>query len=479
MNVHDLLAMGPWIVLGATAVVVLCSIAVRRSHGLTVGISIVGLALAALDMIPAARYLPREVTPFLVLDTYSFFYLGLMVFASLVVTLLAYGYFARRSVEREEFYVLLLLATLGSATLVASDHFMSFFLGLELLSVALYPLISYFRTNERGIEAGIKYLVLAGASSAMLLFGMALLYGELGTMRFSTIAAQLSRRSFNDPFVSVGLGLLLVGFGFKLAVAPFHIWTPDVYQGAPAPVSGFVATASKGAMLAFVLRFFGAIGFSDRPALIWTLAILAVVSMFAGNLLALLQTNVKRLLAYSSVAHMGYMLVPVIAGGALAAEAVAFYLLAYFVAILSAFTILGTLTGTDREAEDIEDYHGLFWRRPPIAFVFTASLLSLAGIPLTAGFIAKFYVLSAGVKAAWWVLVLTLAINSALGLYYYLRLVVVMLRPQENLEPQAATAEGMSWSPVVLLAAMAVLLVWLGVLPATFQQIIHTAIPSP
>ena len=335
----------------------------------------------------------------------------------------------------EEYYLLLVLAATGAAGLAASVHFASFFLSLELLSVSLYALVAYQRTDPLGIEAGVKYLILAGASAAVLLFGLALVYADLGTLEFVRLTAAAVGHACG-PLTLAGLGLILVGIGFKLSLAPFHLWAPDVYQGAPAPITAFVATVSKGAVFALLLRLFASFDVQESDALVIVFTLLAMVSMFVGNWLALMQTNVKRLLAYSSIAHMGYLLVAFLASGPWAAAAVMFYLAAYFITTLGAFGVVSVLSTRDREATALEDYQGLAWRRPWVAGVFALMLLSLAGIPLTAGFVGKFYILAAGIRSTLWLLVVTLVINSAIGLYYYLRVLITLFRPPVESAPQ-------------------------------------------
>src|SRR5665213_627364 len=280
--------------------------AVHRSHLLALVLTLLGLASAFCSVFFVHF---RQVTALLIIDSYALFFMGLIVAASFAVALLAYGYLAAREGNREEFYVLILVATLGAMVLAASTHFVSFFLGLEILSVALYALISYLHGRALPVEAGIKYLVLAAASAAFLLFGIALLYADLGTMDFARIAQLLATQAdLNPTLLLPGVALIVTGIGFKLALVPFHMWTPDVYEGAPAPVTAFVATVSKGAMFALLLRYFHQSGVRSFSPVFLAISIIAVASMFAGNLLALLQNNVKRILAYSSIAHMGCLL---------------------------------------------------------------------------------------------------------------------------------------------------------------------------
>jgi NADH-quinone oxidoreductase subunit N len=342
------------------------------------------------------------------------------------------------------------------------------------LSVSLYALISYPRTRQQSVEAGIKYLVLAATSAAFLLFGMALVYAELGTLSFAGLGATVT--STPDRVVALtGIGLIIVGFGFKLALVPFHLWTPDVYQGAPAPVTAFVATVSKGAMFALLLRYFTVVDLRSHHALVVVFSMLAIASMVVGNLLALLQNNVKRLLAYSSIAHLGYLLVAFLASGALAVTAVTFYLVAYFVTTLGGFGVVTVLSTGEREAESLEDYRGLLVRRPWLAALFTAMLLSLAGIPLTAGFVGKFYLTVAAGGAALWPLLVVMMVTSGIGLFYYLRIIVTMC-----MEPAAEPTAGIGVPRVpllagVTLAALSVALVWLGVYPAPIIRLIRVA----
>src|SRR5208337_4887914 len=345
MNATDALALLPLLLLAGTAVVVMLGIAVKRSHELTMGLALAGLAASFLSIFAVARLVPRQVTSLLLIDGYALFYLGLIVASATAVAVLSYQYFAKHDGQHEELYLLLVLATLGCAVLVTSIHFASFLLGLEILSVSLYGMVAYFTLRGQALEAGIKYLILASASAAFLLFGMALIYADTGTMAFSSIA-DLSVGKSNLALLLPGIALTVTGIGFKLGVVPFHLWTPDVYQGAPAPVAAFVATTSKSAMVALLLRYFYLSGALQYRAVFLVFAIIAIASMCVGNLLALQQTNVKRILAYSSIAHFGYILVAFLAGTTMAIGAVGFYLVAYTVTLLAAFGVVTVLSGS-------------------------------------------------------------------------------------------------------------------------------------
>jgi NADH-quinone oxidoreductase subunit N len=417
---------------------------------------------------------PRHVTPLFVIDRYALFYMGLIFAAGIAVLLLSYGYLAARHERPEEFYLLVLVATLGAAALVASDHFASFFLGLETLSISLLGLIAYPRDQEKPLEAGVKYLILAGLSSAFLLFGMALVYARLGSMEFARIAALRSANDVPpDLYWLTGLALIFTGIGFKLSLVPFHMWAPDVYEGAPAPVAAFVAVVSKGAMFALLLRYFVTASADSFGPVPMAIEIVAVASILVGNLLALLQNNLKRILAYSSIAHLGYLLVAFLAGGALRIEAVTYYLVAYAVMTIGAFGIITVLSASNAaaEVEDLDAYRGLIWRRPWLGGVFAAMLLSLAGIPLTMGFIGKFYAIAGGISAAMWPAVIALIVGSVIGLFYYLRVIVAICTPA----PEGATAYA-GTVPMVggaTLVALTLMLFGLGVYPTPLVHLIQ------
>lgn len=475
MSSNDFLSIVPLFILTSAAILILFSIAVKRNHKVIYIITCVSLAA---DFAYLALYKAEAkwvIEPLFVFDGFATFNTGLILLTALACTMISYAYFEQREERKEEYYILLILATLGAVTLVISKHFISLFLGLEILSVSLYSMIAYLRQRERSDEAGIKYLILAAFSSAFLLFGMALVYATTGTMEFAEIGKYLESAGSLSIILYAGFGMMIVGVGFKLSVVPFHMWAADVYEGAPAPVTAFIATVSKGGMIAFLVRFFEQVDGSRYQSLVLSFTVIAIASMFIGNFLALRQSNVKRLLAYSSISHIGYLLVAFLAGGKLGAEAVSFYLVAYFVTTTGAFGVLATLSDKDRDAEQVEDYRGLYWRRPLTAAIFTAMLLSLAGIPLTAGFIGKFYLVAAGVNAHKWLLVIMLAVNSALGLYYYIKIIATMFEqkeagveePDDQLHPSIYIVSG------VTMGLLTILLVWIGVAPGTVMHEIN------
>ncbi len=474
MTRAELITLTPMTLLAGAAVALLLLIAMRRHHTTAFGVAMAGLMSALLTLPLSARMGQRQVTVLLVFDRYALFYIGLLIIAAVAVAVLAHGYLDAREVDPEEFYLLLLLATLGGTVLVVARHFAALFLGLEVLTVSLYTLIAYPQVRHGHIEAGLKYLVLAAASAAFLLFGMALVYAEAGTMEFPRIAAaRAGLDTAAHRVLLAGLGMVVVGIGFKLAVVPFHLWTPDVYEGAPAPVAGFIATVSKGAMLALLLRLSTAIDLNADAALYWGFVVIAVASMLVGNLLALLQGNVKRILAYSSIAHLGFLLVPYLAGGNLARTALTFYLVVYFAASLTAFGVVSVLSPPARDADNLADYEGLYARRPWLAGAFTAALLSLAGIPFLAGFVGKVYLVAAGAEAGLWLPVIVLIVASVVGLFYYLRIVSAMYVAAPPAAEVPALVRSRGRAGAALLAVLTLLMIGLGVYPGPLIDLIE------
>ncbi len=460
----------PLIIVLLTPLVGMLVIAIKRNHFSVMFLSVLGLAVA-LAWIPSVRLIPiTRIGSLLIIDNYALFYFSIIFMAAILIIIASYAYLEKRFTgNKEEYYLLIVSATLGSAILAASSHFASFFLGLEILSVSLYALIAYLRQTSEGIEAAIKYLILAAVSSAFLVFGMALVYSQAGSMSFSGVMVFLSQAGRYNLVLISGLAMMLIGFGFKMALVPFHFWSPDVYQGAPAPVSAFIASVSKGGILALLFRFFAQYDIVQSKPLFLIFAGLAVLSMFGGNLLALLQKNVKRLLAYSSIAHFGYILVAFMAGNHNAdfsgVDAATFYIVSYFVTIIGAFIVVGILSDKEREAFARSDFRGMYWKHPWLSVAFSAMLFSLAGIPLTAGFMGKYYILASGIGSGIWWLVIVLIINSAIGVYYYLRVVVEMFSPATEGETSLQNSAKIGLMSGVVLTLLTLALIWLGVYP--------------
>lgn len=406
---------------------------------------------------------------------------ALFLIAAVVTSMLSYSYVEERVRDREEFHLLLLMATFGGMVMAAAAHFAVFLLGLEILSISLYAMIAYPERQHPPLEAAIKYLVLSGVASTSLLFGMALIFAATGSLAFegaTWASASSSRGGQGEVFYLMGQAMIWTGLAFKLSLVPFHMWTPDVYQGAPAPVTGFIATVGKGSVVAMLFHYAIDTGFLrsefSSEQLVVAISVIAVLSMLAGNFLALLQNSLKRLLAYSSIAHLGYLLIAVIltveGDSGLAIETILLYLTAYFLMSLVAFGTITVLSlgREDGDMDSLEEYAGLLWRHPVLAAALIAAALSLAGIPLTVGFIAKFYLLYAGIEGALWILVWALVIGSAIGIYYYLRVIFSMVRSVGATRDQ----RGLPWESVGTIAVMGATLIVFGIYPTPLIDVI-------
>ena len=463
----DFLCLTPLMIIAGAPVLMMLTVAFTRNYKVIYGFSLSAFIIAFLSLFFVLPAIPCRISTLFIFDQYSILFSGIIILASLLVTLLSYDYLLFQESEKEEYFIILFIASLGSLLLVAASNFVTLFLGLEMLSISLYVLIAYRRSRDHCIEAGVKYLILASVSSAFLLFGMGLIYVNTGSLEFDKIVPSLSSADHSAPLLLTGFGMMMVGIGFKLALVPFHMWTPDVYQGAPVPVTTYIATISKGAVMALLLRFFFAIRGFQNPGFILIITILAILSMFVGNLLALRQQNVKRILAYSSIANMGYLLVTLLIGNETGIHAAIFYIVSYIITSLGAFGVITLISDQQNDADKLEDYKGLFWKRPWVAIVFTLSLLSLAGIPLTTGFIAKFYIVYTGINSGLWLLVISLIINSVIGLYYYLRVITALFSPANEEKLPAISLAGH-----LVLGIVAVGILWLGVNPEGFLSLI-------
>jgi NADH-quinone oxidoreductase subunit N len=351
-----------------------------------------------------------------------------VIFGALMLS----AYLVRMNADGPELYALLLTSAIGALVMVSANELIVLFLGLEILSLSLYLLAASNRDREQSQEAGLKYFILGGFSSAFFLYGVALIFGSTGSTKISGIGEVLSGSisvANTDAMLLVGIGMLLVGLGFKVSAAPFHVWTPDVYEGAPTPVTAFMASAGKVAAFAALIRIL-TVGLEQRVddwrPVVWALAILTV---FAGSILAVVQTNVKRMLAYSSISHAGFILVGVEAAGHVGGDGIATsmnYLAIYTVLVMGSFAIVLALSGNTDGETSLSDFKGLAKRRPALALAFTVLLFAQAGVPLTAGFVAKFAVIKSAVEAHSYVLAIAAMVAAVIGAYLYLRIAVSM-----------------------------------------------------
>lgn len=482
ITLSDLLPLMPLLLVTGTAVVAMTVVGIKRHYTLTVLVTITGLLIATIVAAMMMSFTNQQVTPLLIIDQYSLFFTVVTCASAMFIAILSYPYLQNLQDQREEYYLLLGVATIGAVVMVSSNHFVSTILGLETLSMSLYGMVAYpvhvKDSAKFPLEASVKYLVLSAAASGFMLFGMALVYAQTGTLAFSSVVELVNGETegLGAGFSIIALLMIIAGMAFKLSLAPFHMWTPDVYEGSPIPATTYLATIGKAGMFVVLLRFIEASDALEFEGVVLVLSLLAVASILAGNLLALLQENIKRILAYSSIAHMGYVLIAIIASfyveGSISIEAVTFYLLAYMIMSLGAFGVASVISSSESERDHIDDYGGLFWRSPLLALVFTGMLLSLAGIPLTVGFIGKFYLFFAGVEAALWMLLGALIIGSGIGLYYYLRIVYRMVLKADDTAPLVSNGAA-SLSAYGVLALLFVLLLVLGVYPAPVMNLIE------
>ncbi|UQY43000.1 NADH-quinone oxidoreductase subunit NuoN [Erwinia sp. PK3-005] len=478
---QQLIALLPLLIVGLTVVVVMLSIAWRRNHFANATLTVIGLNLALLSLWFVGQAGPMDVTPLLRVDGFSMFYTGLVMLASLATCTFAYPWLQGFSDNCDEFYLLVLIAALGGVVLASANHMASLFIGVELLSLPLFGLIGYAFRQKRSLEAALKYTILSAAASSFLLFGIALVYADSGSLSFVELGKNLSDSVLHQPLMLLGLGMMIIGLGFKLSLVPFHLWTPDVYQGAPAPVSTFLATASKIAIFGALMRLFIYAPATDSEAVRNVLAIIAVVSILFGNLLAISQSNIKRLLGYSSISHLGYLLVALIAvqSHEMSLETAGVYLAGYLFSSIGAFGVVSLMSSPYRgpDAESLYSYRGLFWHRPVLAAVMTVMMLSLAGIPLTLGFIGKFYVIALGVNASLWWLTGAVVLGSAIGLYYYLRVTVSLYLSPPELHTRDTPANWAFTAGGIVVLISAVLVLLLGIYPQPLISLVQMAQP--
>ncbi len=367
-------------------------------------------------------------------DNFALFFEVLFASLGILTVALSHSYLKRRGLLESEFHLLVMAAVIGMMVLASATSLVTVFLGLETLSIALYIMCGYARTESRSQEAAAKYLLVGGFASAFVLYGMALVYGGSGTTVIPEIAKNLASSATGNPLLLLGILLMGVGFAFKVSAAPFHMWTPDVYQGAPLPVTAFMSVGTKAAAFAMIIRVFA--GGLPHLAPEWQtlLAFVAATSMIAGNLMAIVQTSLKRLLAYSGVAQAGYMLIGVIAGGQNGLAAVLYYLFVYMFMNFGAFAVITMLTDADGERDSFGDLEGLGRRNWLLAGAMTVFMLSLAGFPPSVGFFGKLFLFTAGVGAGYTWLVVLAVLMSVVSVFYYIRVLIPIWTPSPRLE---------------------------------------------
>ena len=467
----------PEIIITSSAVITLLLAAFGRRESVGALTGAVALTGAGLAMIFTCTLWDGSASIFnnlYTIDNFGTFFKGLALIVSLLVTLLSLRYVEREEIVKGEYYSLLLFGVLGMMIMVSSTHFITIFIGLEVMSIAIYVLCGLLSGNPRSVEASLKYFLLGAFATAFLLYGMALIYATTGSLDIREIADYVASGNFKQtPMFMIGLAMLIVGFGFKTASVPFHMWTPDVYQGAPTSITAYMATGVKAAAFGAFLRVFYTaflpfIG--EWSGILW---LIAVATMTLGNITALVQDDVKRMLAYSSIAHAGYILIAFVIGDQFSSSGILFYVLVYTFMNIGAFTVVILLGQKDRENTGIESYAGLAGRHPLIALSMAIFLLSLAGMPPLAGFMGKFYILSAAIKAKYYWLAVIGVLNSVVAVYYYLRVIMAMYFREPSGELQRPDFSP-AYSIVIVISVWA--LFHMGLFPRDFLLIARKSI---
>ncbi|MBI3948954.1 MAG: NADH-quinone oxidoreductase subunit N [Acidobacteria bacterium] len=442
-------AIMPEIVLGLAGIVLMLMEAFAPGRGkVRAGIiSLVGLAVALVATLRLWGMPPQTAfAGMIIIDGFRLLFTLIVIVATALSVLLSWNFLDEERIEPTEYFALIMFCAVGMTLLTTSHDLIMVFLGIETVTISTYVLAGYRRDDVRSTEAALKYFILGSFSSAFLLYGIALVYGACRTTNLAGIQAVLSQ-PMNDPeraLMLAGAAMLLIGFGFKVTAVPFHFWTPDVYEGAPTPVTAFLSAGPKAAGFAAFLRVFslvfgmpfsaGSAGSGLQAHWVAALAAMAILTMTMGNLIAISQTNIKRMLAYSSIAHAGYVLLGIVARDW---RAVAFYMLAYTVMNLGAFAVVALIARRQDERVLIEDYNGLGFRQPGLSFPLTVFLISLTGMPGTAGFVGKFWLFKSAWEAGFKVLVIAAVINTVVAAYYYLYVVIVMFfrESKKEIEP--------------------------------------------
>jgi len=468
ISLRDALLILPEIVLAVWASVILTvDLFVERSkssHRLMLVLALIGVFMAMIATLTLAGQNTTAFYGTVLVDSFSVFFKVIFLLAAGLVLLSSESLVERVGENAAEFCGLILFCTAGLMFMASGFELMTVYLGLELSSLSLAFLAAWNKRELRSSEAGLKYFVLSAVSSGILLFGMALLYGATGSTRLTEIGRLLTTPQA-QPAAMLAMSMLVAGFGFKIAVVPFQMWTPDVYEGAPTPITAFLSVASKAAGFAVVMRIFDVALGAGAIQAAWTdlFVVLSLVTMTVGNLAALLQSNLKRMLAYSSIAHVGYMLMGLAAASVSGLSSVIFYLLVYAFTNIGAFVVI-VVMARYVEGEDLSQYAGLARRAPMLSAILTLCLLSLAGLPPLAGFFSKLYLFWAAAQAGLYITVVWGVLNSAISLYYYARVIRVMyLR-----EPASETRVQIGLAPAVSLAAAAIGVLVIGILSEPF-----------
>jgi len=469
-------AIGPELILSLTAMaLLLINVLVKKgAKGAIPYLSLAGIVLALLLCVSLWGKAEYAFNRMVVVDNYSLFFKIIFLITTGLTVLMSIRFLQTEEFDYGEYYVLVLFAAVGMMLMASAADLIIIFLGLETFSLAVYVLAGFFRTQPKSNEASLKYFLLGAFSTGFLLYGIALIYGATGTTNLKGIYEFVRNiHLLTDPLLLIGMGLLIVGFGFKVASVPFHMWTPDVYEGAPTSITAFMSVGPKAAGFAAFLRVFLYALSSLQTDWVWILWVLAVLTMTLGNVVAIAQKNIKRMLAYSSIAHAGYILVAMVAASEWGTASVLYYILAYTFMNLGAFGVVILYGRKGEENINIGDYSGMASKYPLLAAAMAIFMFSLAGIPPTAGFVGKFFIFSSAIKAGYIGLAIIGVLNSALSVYYYLRVTVMMY--MRNPEKEFTRLD---LSPAMVIAL--IIAVWgtlqMGIIPSPYLNLARESI---
>jgi NADH-quinone oxidoreductase subunit N len=468
IDLRDFYYILPEIVMTAGALVVLIAdvLLPRRSGNALAWVTMLVIAATLASLVPFADKHAEIAHGLMAVDRFALFFKAVFLVAAAITVLMSVRYLEIEGVSPGEYYFLILCATLGMMVMAGGIDLITIFVGLETMAVSFYILVGFIKPNQRSNEAAVKYFLLGAFSLGILLYGMSLMYGLSGTTALRAMAPVLGLQQ-HDPRLVLAVILVVAGVGFKIAAVPFHMWAPDVYEGAPTPVTAFLSVGSKAASFAMLLRIF----LEGLPSMMgdWRLLFeaLAIVTMTVGNLAALTQTNLKRMLAYSSIAHAGYVLIGIVAGTQRGVSATLIYLFIYSFMQLGAFAVIVLMRRQDVVGDELKDFSGLAFRHPFAAFAMLLFMLSLGGIPPTAGFMGKFWLFSAAIDAHYYWLAVIGVLNSAVSLYYYVRLVVFMYLKRETIGSEPTSNRPLTVALAVAVAATIVL----GVYPRLLFEV--------
>jgi NADH-quinone oxidoreductase subunit N len=461
------------VLIAGSLIVLVADVLLPRGSKVLPAVTVLALLATMASLVPFAGVRVEVAHGLIAVDGFGLFFKTVFIGTAIITVLMSVRYLEIEGASPGEYYFLILCATLGMMIMAGGIDLITLFIGLETMAVSFYILAGFIKPNQRSNEAAVKYFLLGAFSLGVLLYGMSIMYGLSGTTNLRVMAATFAGQE-HDPRLVLAVILVVAGMGFKIAAVPFHMWAPDVYEGAPTPITAFLSVGSKAASFAMLLRLF----LEGMPSMStdWRLLfeVLAIVTMTVGNLAALTQTNLKRMLAYSSIAHAGYLLIGIVAGTPRGVTAMLIYLFVYSFMQLGAFAVIIVMRRTDVVGDELKDFSGLHFRHPFAAFAMLLFMLSLGGIPPTAGFMGKFWLFSAAIDSGYYWLAVIGVLNSAISLYYYLRLVVFMYLKKETSGSEPTASPALAFTLALAVVATLALGVYPRMLFEVAERSAHT-----